>query len=138
VTYPHEPTAVTLEPVPVHIVSSAPELRVPPGQPRHRMEYLTVVLQPLDLVQMLLPQSEDRICAWIQPLDEDIVIGKDPAMVGASNNTVTNVPSPSGALIPATNLQPYPIDSHDAVFAGATVTNANSRVSVTATYRVVD
>lgn len=133
-TEQYSPPAGDLMPVPVHVVSGA--LLAAPKRELHRTEYLTVVLTADDPVQQLLPQSPNRVCAWLQALDNDVVIGKDTSQAGAATNTVASNPRPSGAVIPKANTAPYPLDSNDVVYVGLTTTGSASRVSVTAVYRV--
>lgn len=133
---------VSEEAVQVHIVGDSTQRSACNcgTKKRYRAEYQTVVLSSKDPVQEILPQSEGRHCAYIMPIDNDIVIGKDASMCGASSNTVTNVPSPSGTYVPAKTtggaLQWLPVYTTDKVYAGITTTGSNSRVSIVAYYEV--
>lgn len=130
------PAGEDYEPVKVraHITGSDVPL-ARPGQ-RCRAVYETFVLTSADKSQCILPEDDDRECAYVQPLDNDIVIGPTKGVVEAAVNTVTNVPQPNGTYIPKTNTVPYEVRDNGPVFAGITVTSSNSRVSVTAYYRV--
>jgi hypothetical protein len=128
-------------PIPVHVKSAEPGLlQAPPASAREvwTARYETVQLTANDPVQCILPEDPDRAEAWVIALDNDIIIGTKN-QVSATQNTVSGVPYPIGAYIPAKttggSLIPFPVRDCDAVFAGVTVTNSNSRVSVAAYYR---
>lgn len=123
----------------VHIASAAPgalpaPAPAPKARRRHRTIFRTAILTPADPVQEILPASDNRVIAWIQPLDAFIVLGRDQGEAGASANTVPSVPNPSGALIPNTNPQPWPVQHGGVVWAGITDTSKNCRIVITAVY----
>jgi hypothetical protein len=90
---------------------------------RYRIATITDVDEAVDL----LPASEDRICAYVQPLDDDVVI---------SGNR-SDAESGAGTRIPKANTSPYPIYDQGVLYVAAPVIGATtSRVSVSATYRV--
>ena len=62
-----------------------------------------------------------------------IVLGPDLATVQSKSNTTTNVPFPSGGYIPVTT-NPVPIHHSAKVYAGATTTATNTRITVWAVY----
>jgi len=117
----------------VHIVGDA--TKVEPRPERRRVTLGTVVLTADDTAQELLPPADDRVCAYILSLDNDVVIGKDKATVMSPSNTKTNVPQPSGAVVPKSLTAWTPLETSDRVWAGVTTTATNSRVSVISVYR---
>lgn len=134
-----------MEPVPVHLASIAAGIAdarktdgAGAGHPVPRGVYTTFVLTADDPVQCILPADDDRLQAHVSALDNDIVIGtRNQAQ--AAQNTAANVPQPIGGYIPSKtsggSIIPYPVRDCGAVFAGATTTASNSRVSVLAYYR---
>lgn len=115
------------QPVPVHVTGAAKSRR-------KLTRFETYVLTASDPAQCILPESEDRICAYVQAIDNDIVLGPTKGVVAAAVNIVVNVPSPNGAYIPKANTVPYPVEGTNAVYAGITTSAANSRVAVVETY----
>lgn len=95
--------------------------------------YQTVILQPPDkgvgAAEEILPASPLREIAWIQPLDDDIVI----------SDNKSDAESGRGTTIPKTNTAPYPVQDSGAVYAWAasgSLAGASSRISVSTVYRV--
>lgn len=124
------------EPARVHITGSDISLSGHPAPHGYRAEYETFVLTSADGAQCILPQDEDREIAYVQPLDNDIIIGPSRGVVAAAVNTAAGVPNPNGSYIPKSSTVPYPVRDNGPVYAGITTTASNSRVSVTACYRV--
>lgn len=128
-----------VEPVPVHLTSAEAGL-LPGAQGREvwTARYDTVQLTANDPVQCILPEDSDRAEAWVLTLDNDIVIGTKN-QVSSAQNTVSGVPYPIGAYVPAKttggSLAWFPVKDCDAVYAGVTTVATNSRVSVAAYYR---
>lgn len=124
-------------PVHVHIVSSGV---APRPRKQKRTVFSTVVLTANEPVQEILPKSENRVCAYVQAIDNDIVLATTFAQGQSKANTATSVPFPSGMYLPSkTNggsIQPFRIDGNDLIFAAATTTGSNSRVAVSATYYI--
>lgn len=109
------------ESIRVHLASS--DVPLPPAAPKqYRTVFMTITLTADDPVQPLLPASDDREIAYVQALDNDITLGN-------SRGT-----APNGAVIPHTNLGPYPVKESGSVFVAMTA-STDSRVSVTAVYR---
>lgn len=127
---------ISYEPVKVHIVSTevVPQPAPKPKRKNRRTVFETVVLTANEPVQIILPSSDARVKAYIQPLDNDIVLTSSKAQAQASANTETNVPFPSGTYLPKSNTAPYPVEGNDAVYAAATTTATSSRVSIQAVY----
>jgi hypothetical protein len=124
-----------IEPIQViaHIKSS--DVSLDGAAPRLRTSYETFVLTANDPAQCILPEDDRRVCAYVQAIDNDIVLGPTKAVVNNPVNTVANVPQPNGAYVPKANTAPYPVYDSNAVYAGITITASNSRVTVVATYR---
>lgn len=122
--------------LPVHIASSDVPIGAAPAAPaRWRTSFGTYVLTADDPAQCILPEDARRVSALVQAIDNDIVIGPSKGAVAAPVNTVANVPQPNGAYIPKANTAPTPVKGGNVVFAGATTTATESRVTVIATYR---
>lgn len=119
----------------VHIASSDvhPEA---PARKQRRTVFNTVVLTANEPVQEILPKSENRYCAYVQAIDNDIVLASNLAQGQAKVNTAASVPSPSGAYLPKANTAPLKLDGNDLIYAAATTTASNTRVAVTAIYFV--
>ncbi len=64
---------------------------------RYRTVFQTIVLTPAEPAQPILPQSDDRHCAWIQALDNDIVLTGTLGQAQAPGNAA----GPSAASINA-------------------------------------
>ena len=129
-----------VEPVKVHLTGAEPGVlgAGPAPARRYTAHYETFQLTANDPVQCILPEDDSRVETYILALDNDIVIGTRN-QVAAAQNTVASVPYPIGAYVPAKStggsLVPFPVKDCDAVYAGVTTTNSNSRVSVAAYYR---
>lgn len=119
----HEPdTGAAYHVMDVRVVEqpAAPPAEVLTGR------YLLVTLTDVDTAEMLLPQSHNRVCAYVQPLDDDVVIA----------GQASDAENGSGTHIPKTNTSPYEVYDQGAVYVGVPVmAGASSRVSVSATYR---
>lgn len=127
------------EPVKVHVANLG-ELAGPTAAKPHSYEgkYETFQLTANDPVQCILPEDPDRVEAYVWSLDNDVLIGTKQ-QVQAANNTVSSVPYPIGAYLPAKTtagvIEKLPVKDCQAVFAGVTTTASNSRVCVAAYYR---
>lgn len=95
--------------------------------------YQTVILLPAPLgvtpAEEILPASPLRSIAWIQCLDDDMVISDNQSDAAAGR----------GITIPKTNTAPWPIQGSGAVYAwpaAGTLAGAQSRISVASTYMV--
>lgn len=124
----------TYTPVKVHIASSDVHQPVSRSERQKRTVFLTAVLTASEPVQEILPKSEKRICAYVQAIDNDIVLATSLAQGQSRTNTAASVPSPSGYYLPKANTVPIELYGNDLIYAAATVTNSNSRVSVMAVY----
>lgn len=127
-----------LEPLIVH-VENAHEINAKAApaaapSPAYVGKYETIVLTANDPVQSLLAEDSSRRIAFVQALDNDVVVGTH-GQVAAAANTVSDVPQPQGAYIPKANGSPTPIVDCNAVWVGITTTTSNSRVSVLSFYR---
>lgn len=118
-------------PLPVKIVEYPAQ--APVKVPRVETRYETFVLTSNDPAQCILPEDTNRICAYVQAIDTDIVLGQSRAMVANPVNTVASVPTPFGAYIPKANTAPTRIEDSNAVFAGLT-SSTSTRVTVIASY----
>lgn len=127
------------EPVKVHIASAEAGVQLggtaEATQKGCRAVYQTVTLTANDPVQPILPADPSREIAYVQALDNDIVIAGTRGIAGSAVNTTAGAP-PDGTVVPKANTVPYPVHDNGAVFAGVTTTGSNSRVSVAAYYRV--
>lgn len=125
-----------VEAAPVHITGSD----IPLGRKPRRCvaRYETYVLTANDPTMCILPENPDREIAFVQAIDNDIVLGPTKAVVGAAQNTVTSVPNPNGTYLPKANTVPYPVLDSNAVYAGVTTTSSSSRVSVTDYFRALE
>jgi hypothetical protein len=63
---------------------------------KYRTVFQTVVLDANGSVKSILPTSDNRVVAYVQPLDNDIVLASTKAQAQASSNTT---PGPSGASV---------------------------------------
>ncbi|HEY1622147.1 MAG TPA: hypothetical protein VGG25_31305 [Streptosporangiaceae bacterium] len=128
----------SIPPVRVHVTGSDVPAAAARTGPVYESVYETFVLTANDPVQCILPQDERRVIAHIIALDNDVVIGVQ-GQAGAALNTAADTPMPIGALVPSQATAGaavlYPVLDNGPVFAGATTTAENSRVSVSATYR---
>lgn len=127
------------EPVRVHLASVEAGIGGAPAaaaRPRRTATYETFVLTANDPVMAILPPDPEgrRTCAYVQAIDNDVVLGPTAGVAGAAANTVTNVPNPNGTYLPKANTAPYPVEDSGPVFAGVTTTASASRVAVTAVY----
>ena len=116
----------------VHVASS--DVPTIPTRKQKRTVFNTVVLTAGEPVQEILPKSEKRICAYVQAIDNDIVLASSLAQGQSRTNTAASVPSPSGSYLPKANTAPLRLDGNDLIYAAATTTGTNSRVAVTAIY----
>jgi hypothetical protein len=128
-------------PVPVHVASVAPDARsamTAPARECYRGVYTTVQLTANDPVQCILPEDPGRVEAYVVSLDNDIVIGTQN-QVSAAQNTASGTPYPIGAYLQAMPTSwatpPFCVKDCNAVYAGVTTTETNSRVTVAAYYR---
>jgi hypothetical protein len=95
--------------------------------------YSTIVIPPstatgVSYVQVLA-RDKLRQYAYLQPIDEPIVITTALEMVQSLNNVVAAVPVPSGAYVSALAMTP-PIRHNDPVWAANTSTSTATRVVV--------
>lgn len=134
-TPPEHMTPVPVELTAAAIASIGQAASGPRRRRSRRVVYRTVVLTADDPTQEILPASSSRVCAYLQALDNDVMLGPDDATVRAKGNTAAAPQlNPSGATLPKANTAPWPIEDSRAVWAGVTTTATNSRVSITAVY----
>ncbi len=116
------------EPIKVHVVSA-------PASPaakrcRYRSNYQTIKLTAADPSQPILPTSDERVAAYVIPLDDTICI----------SNNQSDAQNFIGATIPKAldSAGYFPINDSGPMFAAATTfsSNATSRVTVVAVYEV--
>lgn len=113
------------EPILVHVAS------VPPVKPEEiTAVYLTISLQLVDTdtvaSSLLLPPSTKRLGAYVQALDDDVIISgnESDARKGA------------GTVVPHANTCPWPINDHGVVYVACRQLGGPvSRVTVCAYYR---
>jgi hypothetical protein len=101
----------------------------PPPQRRERVygTYRIVTVTTSDPSSQLLPASEDRVCAYVQALDDDVVL----------SNRESDANAGAGTRVPKTNTAPWPIYDQGVLYAAVPVlAGATSRISVSAYYRV--
>lgn len=129
------PEAADYPPLRVHVVadSSTPPAARPRGL---RSTFHTVTLTADEFAQEILPASDNRVIARVQPYETDIVISDNKADAKAG----------FGAVIPraaTATTTPYPVQHNGPVYAGSVsatgVPGLSSpsicRVAVTAVYR---
>lgn len=136
---PRTPAGDGLQPVPVRIIAddTGAGLTGPASSPARRRKltrFQTYVLTASDPTDCILPESADRIVAFVQAIDNDIVLGPTKGVVGAGVNTAVGVPNPNGAYVPKSNTWQTRIDGSNPVYAGVTTTATASRVTVIETY----
>ena len=116
------------KPIGVHVTGSDVPIGAAGGG-KHRAVYQTVRLTSSEPAAPVLPQSDRRIIAFVQALDDDLIISGNQS--DASNG--------AGATVPAANGSPWPVLDSGAVYAYAATYSGGSgtysRVSVTAIYR---
>lgn len=122
-------STTTPTPVPVHLVGADVQLAAKTAAaPQLRAVYHTVILTADEGAQHVLPASNDRVAAWIQAIDDDIVI----------NGKLAEAANGRGAVVPKANTAPYPVTDSGPVYAGVitALTGTNTaRVAVSAVYR---
>jgi hypothetical protein len=95
--------------------------------------YSTIVIPPSSATAVsyvqILARDKLRQYAYLQPIDEPIVITTAFEMVQSLNNVVAAVPVPSGAYVPALAMTPA-IRHNDPVWAANTSTSTATRVVV--------
>ena len=116
------------EPIKVHVVS-APTSSAP-ARCRVRSNYQTIKLTAADPSQPILPTSDERVAAYVIPLDDPICI----------SNNQSDAQNFIGAQLPkATDTGSYfPINDSGPMFASAQTfsSGGTSRVTVVAVYEV--
>jgi len=95
-----------------------------------RATYRTVTLQvdpEGDVASSeLLPPSDRRVCAYVQALDDDIII----------SGNESDAKQGAGMVIPANNLAPWPIYDQGMLYVACrAIGGTTARVSVCASYR---
>ena len=118
-----------INPIPIHVASVGPGVSLgTPGQKlktERRSAFYTITLTAANDAEQILPASDDRDIAWVQPLDDNAVISDN--MSSAANGT--------GTTIPKGNNQPYPVQHSGAVYVSVPVmAGATSRITVAAVY----
>jgi len=123
-----EDVDTSYEPIKVHVVSAPPSSA--PARCRYRSNYQTIKLTAADPSQPILPTSDERVQAWVIPLDDPIVI----------SNNQSDAQNSIGATLPkATDTaSSFPIVDSGPMFAAATTfsNSGTSRVTVVAVYEV--
>jgi len=119
-------------------VAPPPEV-APAPRKRYRSTYQTIVLTADDPVQLILPDSDLRVIAYVVTLDNDIVLSNNFGDAQSALNVKSGTPFPIGCLVPAKGTGgasfPFPVIDSARVYAGVTTTATNSRVAITAVYR---
>jgi hypothetical protein len=115
----------TMTPVPIHLASTSVPIGPTEARKIYRATYFTLTLVTAGDAEPLLPVSGNREIAWVQPLDDNIVI----------NGLQSDAARGNGLIIPKTNGQPYPIQDSGSLFVSVPVlAGATSRVTVCAVY----
>lgn len=116
------------EPIKVHVVSAPPQ--TPAGRCRYRCTYQTVKLTAAESAQPVLPTSDDRVMAYIIPLDDPVVVSNN--LSDAQNLTGATLPKAldTGSYVPIQDSGPVHVGA--ATFSGA---GGVSRVTVVAVYQ---
>jgi hypothetical protein len=118
------PTVEKVTPVPVHVTN-------PPQSTGkiYRSVCWTLTLTAANDAEELLPQSDNREIAWVQPLDDNVVINENGSDAARGN----------GTIIPKANNAPYPVQTSGTLYVAApTLAGATSRVTVSAVYTEPD
>lgn len=121
-------TAAGYEPISVHVVGDSSRT----NRMRYRTVYHTVKLTADDPAQEILPDSEARVVAFVQALDDDLVLADSQG----------NAARGYGTVLAKANGSPWPVMDSAAVFAGNSTgtfsggSTAYSRLTVMATYLV--
>jgi len=122
------PTRETVTAVPVHIQSSSVKLggdHYTPTGKIYRTTYNTLLVTTAAQAEPILAASNNREIAWIQPLDDDMVV----------HSVASDAARGNGTRIPKANNAPYPIQDSGTVFvAFPTIAGSSSRVSISAVY----
>jgi hypothetical protein len=119
-----------LQPVPIHLASIGPNVKLGGGgKKERRTAFYTITLTQINDPEQLLPASDEREIAWIQPLDDNVNISDNGSSAVAG----------SGTIVPKGNNQPYPVQHSGAVYVSVPVlAGASSRITVTAVYLARD
>lgn len=120
-----EEQSTAYDPIKVHVVKGG----YSDANPRYRSNYQTVKLTAGDPVENLLPTSDDRIIAYVCPIDDPITISNNQS--DAQNGVGATLPKVSGE-------QWIPIQDSAPLFGAATTFSGPgsvSRVSVISVYR---
>jgi hypothetical protein len=118
-----------INPIPIHVASVAPGVSMgSTGQKptvERRTVFYTIILTAANDAEQLLPASDDREIAWVQPLDDNVVL----------SDNMSSAASGTGTVVPKGNNQPYPVQHSGAVYVSAPVmSGATSRITMTAVY----
>lgn len=100
----------------------------PPDTIRAVYRLITLTVDPEGNVASseLLPVSNRRICAYVQALDDDVIVA----------NNESDAKAGAGLVIVATNRGPWPIyDQGQLYVACRAIGGTQARVSVSASYR---
>lgn len=127
---PEASRAEALKPVPIHLASVGPNVKLGGGgKKEHRSAFYTITLSQANDAEQLLPASDEREIAWVQPLDDNIVV----------SDNQSDCAKGTGTVIPKNNNQPYPIQHSGALYVSAPVlAGATSRITLTAVYLARD
>jgi hypothetical protein len=120
-------------PLPVHVLS----MPATPPRRKVRTTFRTVIVNGANATVAgksgspgiasteLLPASDLRDCAYVQALDDDIIVSTNESDARAG----------TGTLIPQSNTAPWPIHTTEAVYVAVRqMAGPMSRVSVTVDY----
>lgn len=122
-TYPPHPDTPPL----IH-VKVVDQPKTAPEVIRATYRTVTLTVDPeLDVASSeLLPASVNRVCAYVQALDDDVIVSGNESDAKAG----------AGLIIPANNLGPWPIyDQGPLYVACRAIGGTQARVSVCASYR---
>jgi hypothetical protein len=134
------PTEINeLTPIPIHVASVSSDIRLAEvtaaKKCRRKSVYQTILLTANDPVQQILEPSDNRVIAWVQPIDQDVVLTANKGDGQSSRNTGdSTLANPTGALLKKVfdNGSLVPIDDIGEVWVAASVFPC--RVTVIAVY----
>lgn len=119
------PTREEVTPVPVALHASYVPLVAASETKIYRTLYNTLLLTSAGDAEEILPASDNREIAWIQPLDDDCVV----------HGLASDAARGNGTRIPKANNAPYPIQDSGTVYVAVPVmAGASSRITISAVY----
>lgn len=123
------------KPVSVHVTSIAAGVQLGNVAPHDkiRTEFKTETVDDANTVRPLLPDSPDRVCAYVQVTGGDVYLcdseSKAKQAVNQSNSEV-------GSILPSANTAPWPVRGQGAIWIAQVTSSKTCVVSVTADYAV--